>query len=77
MMMNLVNSRMGYGFTNDTVSTELSADHRRPVFSTLHGGISVTREECQWTDEEPSSHRQEAKRLKSPGELTLDSGTNV
>jgi hypothetical protein len=60
MMMNLVNSRMPTYASDDTtnfvnVSNELSSDHRIPIFSTSHGGISVTREE--WTDEEPSSRR--------------------
>ena len=61
MMMNLVNSRITT-YTNNlndhdtaNVSNELSTDHRRPVFSTSHGGISVSREECQWTDEEAFS----------------------
>jgi hypothetical protein len=58
MMMNL-NSRMPVMYnniTNDIVSNEIPTDRRRPVFSTAHGGISVTREE--WTDEESSSRGQ-------------------
>jgi len=56
MMMNLVNTRMAYDL-DGVVSNELPTDHRKPVvFSTSHGGISVTREE--WTDEESSSSGQ-------------------
>ena len=83
-MMTLVNSRMVYyhmhdNITNVTVTVsddELSTDHRRSVFSTAHGGISVTREE--WTDEESSSHGQGAKGSTFAGNRPLDSrDTNV
>ena len=45
MMMNL-NSRMVSRYiTEETASNALSTDPRRPIFASLHGGISVTREE--------------------------------
>ena len=74
MMVNLVNSRIGYSFTNDTVMTELSTDHQR-VLSTLHVGISVTREE--WTDGESPSHGQGAKELMFAGRHPLDIETTA
>lgn len=81
MMMNLLNSRMGYNrdITNDsTMSNELTTDHRTPVvFSTSQGGISVTRTREEWTDEESSSHGQGAKGLMFTGKHPLDSDTNA
>ena len=51
-MMIVLNRRMVYGVASDTSSTELSSgltsDTSRPVFSTLNNSILVTRE--QWTD---------------------------
>ena len=76
MMVNLVNSRMGYSFTNDIVSTELSTvSDQRGTFSTSHDGISETREE--WTDGESSSHGQGAKELMFAGKHPMDSETIV
>ena len=71
MMMNLVNSRMVYNTTEDAVLNELSTDHRRPIFPTTHGGISVTREE--WTDlerDESSSYGQSAKEQPLAGKTS-------
>jgi hypothetical protein len=45
MMMNLVNSRMVYDITDDTVLNRLSTNHQRLVSAHSDGGISVMHEE--------------------------------
>jgi hypothetical protein len=42
-MMVVLNSRMVYGITNNTLSTELNSACQKP---TVQDGISVTHEQC-------------------------------